>query len=107
MGSQIRSINPLRRFQKISILVKILYYARKDPFYGSWLKKKLIQNDYNISDGTLYPWLNRLTFSGLLSFEKRNVEGKIRKYYSLTEFGKKHFDKIKEYLRELYDEIID
>ena len=80
MNPQIRSINPLRRFQKISILVYILYHASKEPFYGSWLKKNLSQNDYNISDGTLYPWLNRLTFSGLLSLEERNVEGKIRKY---------------------------
>lgn len=106
MSRKIRSINPLRRFQKISILVYILYHASKEPFYGSWLKKKLIQNDYNISDGTLYPWLNRLTFSDLLSLEEQNVNGKIRKYYSLTELGKNHFEKIKEYLRELYNDVI-
>ncbi len=106
MSPQIRSINPLRRFQKSSILVQILYHASKEPFYGSWLKKELIQNDYNISDGTLYPWLNRLTFSGLLSLEKQNVEGKIRKYYSITELGKIHFVKIKEYLIELYNEVL-
>ncbi|MFX1566776.1 MAG: PadR family transcriptional regulator [Promethearchaeota archaeon] len=105
MNRKIRSINPLRRFQKISILVYILYHASKEPFYGSWLKKILIQNDYNISDGTLYPWLNRLTFSGLLSLEELNVNGKIRKYYSLTELGKNHFEKIKEYLRELYNDV--
>ena len=102
-----KSINPLRRFQKGSILVYILYHASKEPFYGAWLKNELTEHEYNISDGTLYPWLNRLTFSGFLSLEKRNVSGKIRKYYSITEAGKNHFEKIKEYLKELYNEVIE
>ncbi len=106
MGLIMKSINPLRRFQKGSILVHILYHADKEPFYGSWLKKELAKHGYNISDGTLYPWLNRLTFSGLLSLEKRNVGGKIRKYYSITKLGKNHYEKIKEYLKELYNEVI-
>jgi len=101
-----KSINPLRRFQKGSILVHILYHASKEPFYGSWLKEELSKHGYNISDGTLYPWLNRLTYSGLLSLKKINVKGKIRKYYSITEAGKNHFEKIKEYLKELYNEVI-
>ena len=101
-----KSINPLRRFQKGSILVHILYHADKEPIYGVWLKEELARHGYNISDGTLYPWLNRLTFSGYLTLEKRNVGGKIRKYYSITELGKNHFEKIKEYLKELYNEVI-
>lgn len=102
-----KSINPLRRFQKSAILVYILFSAIKEPFYGSWLKKELKENGYDISDGTLYPWLNRLTFSGLLSLEKRNVSGKIRKYYSITELGKNHYEQIKAYLKELYNEVMD
>lgn len=101
-----KSINPLRRFQKGSVLVHILYHADKESIYGVWLKEELARHGYNISDGTLYPWLNRLTFSGLLSMEKRNVNGKIRKYYSITEKGKVHLKKIKDNLKELYDEVI-
>ena len=100
-------INPLRRFQKGSILVHILYHADKEPIYGAWLKEELAMHGYNISDGTLYPWLNRLTFSSLLSLEKRNVKGKIRKYYSITEKGKNHFEKIKKNLKELYREVME
>ena len=66
-----KSINPLRIFQKGSILVHILYHTSKEPFYGSWLKEELSNHGYNISDGTLYPWLKRLTYSGLLSLEKK------------------------------------
>ena len=101
-----KAINPLRRFQKSSILLHILYHASKEPFYGSWLKEELFEHGYNISDGSLYPWLNRLTYSGFLSSEKKNVGGKIRKYYSITEAGKNHFEKIKEYLKELYNEVM-
>ena len=106
MGLSMKSINPLRRFQKGSILVHMLYHAGKEPLYGSWLKQELAEHGYTISDGTLYPWLNRLTYSGLLSMEKRNVRGKIRKYYSITEAGKDHFEKVIENLKELYDEVI-
>ena len=101
-----KSINPLRRFQKGSILVHILYHSSKEPFYGSWLKNELAEHGYNISDGSLYPWLNRLTSSNLLSLEKRIVSGKIRKYYSITELGKNHLEKTKEYLKELYNEVM-
>ena len=45
-------------------------------------------------------------FSGLLSLEKRNVSGKIRKYYSITDLGKNHFGKIRDYLKELYNEVM-
>ena len=101
-----KSINPLRRFQKGSILVHLLCHASKEPFYGSWLKEELAKHGYNISYGTLYPWLSRLTYSGFLSLEKKNVKGKIRKYYSITEEGISHFNKMKESLKELYDEVI-
>ena len=106
MGLAMKSINPLRRFQKGSILVHILYHASKEPIYGSWLKKELVKHGYNISDGTLYPWLNRLAYSGFLSLEKRIIGGKIRKYYSITEAGKNHFKTIMDYLKKLNDEVI-
>ncbi len=106
MGSTIKTINPLRRFQKGAILVHILHHAAKKSFYGLWLKEELAKHDYSISDGTLYPWLKRLTYSGFLYLEKRNVEGKIRKYYSLTKKGKELFDEIKKLLMELYKEVV-
>ncbi|MFX1492880.1 MAG: PadR family transcriptional regulator [Promethearchaeota archaeon] len=101
-----KSINPLKRFQKGSILVHILYHADKEPIYGAWIKEELVKHGYNLSDGTLYPWLKRLTYSGLLSSEKRNVKGKVRKYYYITELGKKHFQEIQKHLRKLYNEVI-
>ncbi len=102
-----KAINPLSRFRKGAILTHILYHASKEPVYGSWLKEELQKHGYNISDGTLYPWLNRLEYSKYLKVEKRNVEGKIRKYYTITEKGLQIFNQIRRFLQELYNEIID
>ena len=98
-------MNPLKRFQKGSILVHIFHHATTE-FYGSWIKEELARHGYKISDGTLYPWLSRLTFSGYLKVEERNVGGKIRKYYSLTDAGMAHFKQMKGFLKELYEEVL-
>lgn len=100
-------MNPLSRFKKGAIIAYIMYHARKEPFYGVWLKEELARYDYKISDGTLYPWLARLTNSGYLAMEEKNVEGKIRKYYSITKAGEDHFGKIKIYLEKLYKEYME
>jgi len=39
--------------------------------------------------------------------EKKNVGGKIRKYYSITDSGKEHFKEIKKFLEELYKEVME
>jgi DNA-binding PadR family transcriptional regulator len=100
-------MNPLSRFKKGAIIVHILYHAKKEPFYGSWLKEELARHGYKISDGTLYPWLARLADSRNLNIEERNVGGKIRKYYSITETGKSNFNLIRDYLEELYKEVME
>jgi len=107
MNPSLKTMNPVNRFKKGSIIVHILYHASKKPFYGVWLKKELAKHGYNISDGTLYPWLSRLEYSEILKVEKRNVDGKIRKYYSITKKGLEQFDLIKNYLKELYKEIME
>lgn len=108
MKPKLRTINPARRFKKGYILLKILHYAEKLPggFYGSWLKEELARQEFPISDGTLYPWLNRMEFSGYLKVEKKNVNGKIRKYYTITEKGHVQLQEIKEFLKELHDDLV-
>ena len=107
MCPSLRTINPLNRFKKGSIMVHILYHASKEPFYGVWLKEELSKHGYSISDGTLYPWLNRLEYSEILKAEKRNVNGKVRKYYSITEKGLEQFNSIINYLEELNNEVTE
>jgi len=107
MTTPLKTMNPLKRFKKGSIIVHILYHAEKEEFYGSWLKKELSTHGYEISYGTLYPWLNRLELSGYLISTERTVKGKNRKYYSTTEKGKQTLEAMKEYLKELYNEVME
>jgi DNA-binding PadR family transcriptional regulator len=69
------------------ISIHILHHAQEEPVYGSWMIEELKRHGYAMSAGTLYPILHGLQKDGLLSCEERNVDGKIRKYYTITETG--------------------
>ncbi|MBC2399603.1 PadR family transcriptional regulator [Clostridium tetanomorphum] len=87
------------------IHIHILHHAKKEPFYGSWMIEELKEHGYEISSGTLYPILHNLQKNGVLSVEDRNVGGKIRKYYSITQFGEEVLNEAREKAYELFKEI--
>ncbi|MCX7695432.1 MAG: PadR family transcriptional regulator [Caloramator sp.] len=87
------------------IEIHILYHAKIKPFYGSWMIEELKHHGYEISPGTLYPILHTLCREGLLSVEEQNVNGKIRKYYSITKEGEDILKRAKEKALELINEI--
>ena len=77
----------LRKLFLAFIQVHILHHAKKEPIYGSWMIEELKRHGYEISAGTLYPIFHNLEKDGLLVSENRAVNGKIRKYYSITDKG--------------------
>jgi DNA-binding PadR family transcriptional regulator len=83
----------------------ILYHATVEPVYGNWLIEELAEHGYKLSPGTLYPILHNLEEEELISSYEKNVEGKIRKYYSITDNGKVELIEAKKYLLELVREI--
>lgn len=87
------------------IHIHILYHAKKEPFYGSWMIGELGNHGYEISAGTLYPILHNLEENGILSVENKNVEGKIRKYYSITKLGNDVLEEARAKAYELFKEI--
>lgn len=87
------------------IHIHILHHAKKDPFYGSWMIEELKEHGYEISSGTLYPILHNLLKNGALKVEERNVEGKIRKYYSITSIGEDVLKEARAKAYELFKEI--
>lgn len=95
----------LRKFFLGFIQIHILHHGKEDPFYGAWMIEELSEHGYDMSPGTLYPMLKDMTTKGLLIQEERNVEGKIRKYYSTTELGKEVLDKARAKAYELFKEI--
>ncbi|MDO7785654.1 PadR family transcriptional regulator [Desulforamulus aquiferis] len=89
------------------IRVHILYHASLAPVYGLELIRELEDHGYHVSPGTMYPILSKLEADGLLISEKINVEGKIRKYYSLTKEGCAILEEAKVKVKELALEIFE
>ena len=87
--------------------IHILYHAKKEPFFGLWMKKELESHGYAISAGTLYPILHNLEEDGLLESTEKVVEGKVRKYYNLTNKGDRIFKELKHQTVELFDEVLE
>jgi PadR family transcriptional regulator, regulatory protein PadR len=87
------------------IQIHILHHAKEHPIFGVWMLEELKEHGYNISAGTLYPILHSMESDGLLIKEDRNVEGKIRKYYTTTEKGNSVLNEARNKAYELFKEI--
>ena len=89
------------------IQIHILHHAKEHPIFGVWMLEELEEHGYNISAGTLYPILHSMEADGLLIKDEKNVEGKIRKYYSATEKGNTVLIEARNKAYELFKEIKD
>jgi len=89
------------------IKVHILYHASKEPIYGVEIAEELNRHGYYISPGTLYPTLHRLEEAGYLKRVSQVVNGKVRKYYSITEQGLDVLKEARKKIRELVDEVLE
>ncbi|MBY6038050.1 PadR family transcriptional regulator [Fictibacillus nanhaiensis] len=87
------------------IQIHILHHAKEHPIYGTWMLNELKEHGYNISSGTLYPILHNMEADELLTKEEKNVEGKIRKYYTSTKKGEKVLIEARNKAYELFKEI--
>jgi PadR family transcriptional regulator, regulatory protein PadR len=87
------------------IQVHILHHAKNEAFYGTWMIEELAEHGYTMSPGTLYPMLHEMTEQGLLSVQPENVNGKVRKYYSITSAGQEILIDAKQKALELVREL--
>lgn len=87
------------------ISIHILHHASKERVYGLWMIDELKHHGYNISSGTLYPILYGMEKDGLLVSAEENVEGKIRRYYSITARGEGVLKEAREKAYELFKEM--
>lgn len=68
--------------------------ARKDC-YASEIIKTLKESKLIVVEGTLYPLLTRQKNAGLLSYRwEESTQGPPRKYYALTDDGKKALEEL-------------
>ncbi|KOS67750.1 hypothetical protein AEA09_03695 [Lysinibacillus contaminans] len=69
--------------------IAILMMLQKKTMYGYELTKELKEsNCFSISDGSIYPILKRLTVNDYVDVFSEEYEGRIRKYYRITDLGK-------------------
>jgi DNA-binding PadR family transcriptional regulator len=87
------------------IQIHILHHAKEEAIYGSWMLEELQEHGYEISAGTLYPILHSMEKDELLQKEDVNVNGKIRKYYRITEKGDEVLQEARAKAYELFKEI--
>lgn len=87
------------------IQIHILHHAKEEAIYGSWMLKELREHGYDISAGTLYPILHNMEEDNLLDKYEVNVEGKIRKYYRVTDKGETVLTEARCKAYELFKEI--
>lgn len=95
----------LRKLFLAFIQVHILHHAKKEPIYGSWMIEELNHHGYEISAGTIYPIFHNLEKDGLLTRESAVVDGKVRKYYKISEKGIAVLAQAREKISELKAEI--
>lgn len=73
-----------------TIIMKLLEQQGKMYGYEITQKvKEITQGEMNITEGALYPALHKMEADGFLDVEMEKVDGRIRKYYKLTESGVK------------------
>lgn len=73
-----------------NIILKLL--AKEVKMYGYQLTqraKELTEGELEMTEGALYPLLHKLESDGIIFSELQNVNGRDRKYYLLTEKGKR------------------
>ena len=84
----------------------ILLVLREEPQYAINIIQVLKESKMIIVEGTLYPLLTRLKNDGLLTYKwEESTQGPPRKYYQLTEKGKKFLNELEDSWNELVESV--
>ncbi|GLO64987.1 MULTISPECIES: PadR family transcriptional regulator [Oceanobacillus] len=84
------------QFKKGVLELCVLVLLEKQDLYGYEVIKRITEK-IDISEGSIYPILRRLLKQDLCtSYLQESSEGPSRKYYRLTNNGKKHLKDLKE-----------
>ncbi len=82
--------NSLYQGSLSTIVLKLL--SDQGKMYGYQITREVEQltsGELVVTEGALYPVLHKLEAKGLLSVEMKKVNNRVRKYYFITEKGKK------------------
>lgn len=84
----------------------ILLELNGEPLYATNIIQGLKEANLIVVEGTLYPLLTRLKNEGLLTYRwEESTQGPPRKYYELTENGRKILDELESSWSELVNAV--
>ena len=84
----------------------ILLVIDGKPLYASNIIEALKEAKMIVVEGTLYPLLTRLKNAGLLTYQwEESTQGPPRKYYELTNSGKKFLGELEDSWGELVEAV--
>ena len=87
-------MNP--QFKKGVLDLIVLMIVSKDDIYGYELVKQVCEV-VDVNEGTIYPLLKRMTHDQYFeTYLKESTEGPPRKYYKMTEKGRKAMVQLKK-----------
>jgi len=78
-----------------SLILSVLGQLRAEH-YGYTLRKALADAGVEIDEGALYPMLRRLESQGLLTSEWREEERRNKRFYRLSDEGRRILDRLVE-----------
>ena len=86
----------------------ILSVISRNSCYASDILRELKEAKIIVVEGTLYPILTRQKNAGLLSYRwEESSQGPPRKYYELTDEGKKYLQELDKAWKELIDAVAE
>jgi PadR family transcriptional regulator PadR len=97
----------LRDFFLGFIKIHVLHHAAQEPIYGVAMIAELARHGYDLSPGTLYPLLHSLEEQGYLTRTDQVVDGRVRKYYAITDEGRAALQEAKHKIAELVQEVLE
>jgi PadR family transcriptional regulator, regulatory protein PadR len=84
----------------------ILSVLSRNSCYASDIIKELKEAEVIVVEGTLYPLLTRQKNAGLLSYRwEESQQGPPRKYYELTDEGRKYLAELDKSWQELVESV--
>lgn len=89
------------------VRVHLLHHAALGPIYGVEMMEELARHGYTLSPGTLYPIFHAMEAGGYLTSERQTVNGKVRKYYTITQAGRDALAEVRPKIQELVGEVVN
>ena len=77
----------------------VLRLLSREEMYGYELVRAIrvvSENAFNLAEGVIYPLLHTLEARKMLKAKEKNISGRTRVYYSLTQKGEKRLEEMKK-----------